>query len=1350
MKKLLKLFPLILSSSLVLAGCNDFEPNWPMSEPTEEDMAIDTPWVDYAVTCSSITFGKGENALNLNKGDTHQFTYTVEPRNASLSSLVWESDDTSVATVQNGLLTAVGGGSANITVSSGDAVARSRVKVTVPITDFEISNKSLDLDLGEKAQLLAVFTPSDTTQNGLTYSLESDEFVSVSETGLVTAKKAGNAQIRVTNEVMDKIETVNVTVSDKWNYVQSLSLSGPANVEITKSGTIACDVVAADTTKDASTLAYHNVKFAEKKANESDPALLEVNEATGEFTALGLGDATIVAKLYDDRKGEDVSAEIGVHIFEVNATAISISPTDPIELDNATHLSAQLSYALTLDTGGYEAPSRGRVTFSTSDNNVAKVSDDGLVEPVGPGNAVIKAKYINPNYELESSGVNVHVTAYASSVTITSNSSAFYLDEVTEITANVTPANTSSAIVWHYTDGTGHTFVENGNKLSITCNNLEHAVIVYASATGSEGAVNSNQITLNPVERQVNFENGKTYIVGSANYKTGVAKDSGVDGSWAEAKYAFVMSDRTGNAYALYEYKATITFRQNDLWKIRENESDWREIEGYVGENESRHKIGYYKVTEGAFASGQMGVTAGGEVKVNEAGKYDIYYAYYKNDTTPAEGWYEVYVEEHGMKLSSTSVHAKYTSPVPTLSTITASNWEGTLRVDEVETSIITVEVGTLTGSIVITPVAVGETAFKVLDDAKEFTVNVSVVAGSSAATTGLYIRGTAAGGWSEVSAEFALRESENDAYEGEILDVYLQEGEFKIANNNWSTEYGWEKDGHSIVTGPAAAKFGPGSSDNNIKCNVAGYYNIHLTTGHLISIDTVGGDEESNLSLWYVRGSAVGTWDAIPANQMTVGEGDNQAVILGLSMSVGEFKIAQAIWDNGQYGWDYDGHPTIIGGAAANFAAGTSDNNIKCNVAGVYNLYLMTNHYISVELATPPTPVFALSATSGRIVSGGSFVVTASNVTGTLAYDVTSGTAAVVIDGSNATISSSTVGTATIAFSDDSEASPIVFTLTVLDPSATYRQYIETKAWFNSGSLDEHVYVYAFENGSDPVIQNAAFPGEEATYVKDLDEGKKLFYFDIGVIYDTFIISKVEVSTKTYQTDNITISTLSGDNCVWIGEQPVNTDTYIEVGHYNYVLGLSANSGTIASGGSTTVTLQNYIGDVDYAVSPLGSATVSIVGNVATISSSTEGTSTITFSDDAGCEAVYTLTVNPAASVRRVYIETKTWFNSGSPDEHVYVYAFVAGTNPAVEKAAFPGEEATYVTDKEGGKKIFYFDIPAEYDSFIVSKVVSGSKVYQTVDIALTSLGEHNCVYLNADGGSDSIPVGYYTYTPE
>lgn len=1331
MKKRFKLIPLLLGGALVLSGCDNFSPNWPMKSPSPEEMSIDTPWVDYIIPATEIAFKKGETNLDLRKGDTHQFSFTVEPRDATLSALTWESDNPNVATVSNsGLLTAVGGGKANISLSSGDVKARALVTVTVPIENFVVTNNALDLDLYEEVQLNTTFSPEDTTQKGLSYEATGTGFT-VSETGLVKAEAEGSGEIRVTNEALNKVEIVTVNISDKYNYISSFTLDGPDTIEVTKAGQLSYEIVGINPEVPASTLKNNSVSYAVKEGSED---LISVDANTGAFSAKEPGHATIIGSIYDERNKNTLTDEIEIEIFEVSATAISLDKTGTIELDNKDNSECQLTATYTLSDPSYEEPSRGHLEYISTDSSVAKVDDTGLITAVGlgangSGKTTITVRDTKYNV---SASVDVHTTIYAKTIQIT-ESGPFYLDEKVVITANVNPVKTSDNLVWVYDDTTGHTFEEDGNKLTITCNNLTEPVQVHAYVGSGDNKVESNLIELTPVEREVDFEYGKVYIVGSANYKTSVSKDAGAEGSWQKAKYAYIMSDKTGHPTAKYEYKATIEFRENDLWKIRRNVTDWCDTECYTKDHEVNYKIGYYKTTVGAFAAGQMGVTADDNIIVKQPGKYDIYYAFYENENP--EGWFEVYVEEHGMKLSSKSVHAKLTSPDPTVSKITASAYEGTLEAKEVDDSFISVAIDQLTGVISITPVALGETSFKVCDSVKEITVTVEIKEGSSAPSTSLYIRGSAANGWSDVSEDYVLKESEDTNNIGEILDVYLSEGDFKIANTDWSEEYGWDYDNRSTIAGKAAAKFSAGASDNNIRCNVAGYYNIYLTVNHYIFIDSVGGDDPATQSIYYVRGSAVGSWDALPANQMqTDSNPNNVAIIEGIHLDVGEFKIANADWSK-EFGWDYDSRSTIIGGAKDNFAAGTSDNNIKCNVAGDYNLYLTVDNYISVELASVD-PNFAITPTSATIESGESTVVTALNVTGDLAYSVTEGSASVIIDGSTATISSTNVGVNLISFSDESEADPIVFTLTVTAPVEKTRQYIETKSWFNDGGEGEHVYVYAFKEGSSPMQENKPFPGEDATWVKDLKDGKKLFYYDIAETFDTFI-----VSNGTYQTEDISIYSLSGDNCIYLNAE--EGSSAIPVGHYPYSITLSSNAGTIESGESTNVTIDRYIGDITPVVTPTDSASVSITDDVATISSSTVGESVITFTDELGNSAVYTLTVETPSAKIRQYIETKSWFNDGGEDQHVYVYAFKEGSDPMQQNAPFPGVDATWVKDLDSDKKLFYYDISEKFDTFVVS-----NGTYQTEDIAISSLEGDNCIYLDADAGSSAIPVGHYDYS--
>lgn len=67
---------------------------------------------------SSITLS--ETSVTLEIGNTQQLTATVAPADADDSSVVWTSSDENVATVNNGLITAVALGTATITCSAND------------------------------------------------------------------------------------------------------------------------------------------------------------------------------------------------------------------------------------------------------------------------------------------------------------------------------------------------------------------------------------------------------------------------------------------------------------------------------------------------------------------------------------------------------------------------------------------------------------------------------------------------------------------------------------------------------------------------------------------------------------------------------------------------------------------------------------------------------------------------------------------------------------------------------------------------------------------------------------------------------------------------------------------------------------------------------------------------------------------------------------------------------------------------------------------------------------------------------------------------------------------------------
>jgi len=72
-----------------------------------------------------------EHTLDLEIAETRQLTATVEPQDAANTAVTWESDDENVATVQDGLVEAIGAGSATVTVKTIDGEHQDNCAVEV-------------------------------------------------------------------------------------------------------------------------------------------------------------------------------------------------------------------------------------------------------------------------------------------------------------------------------------------------------------------------------------------------------------------------------------------------------------------------------------------------------------------------------------------------------------------------------------------------------------------------------------------------------------------------------------------------------------------------------------------------------------------------------------------------------------------------------------------------------------------------------------------------------------------------------------------------------------------------------------------------------------------------------------------------------------------------------------------------------------------------------------------------------------------------------------------------------------------------------------------------------------------
>lgn len=150
------------------------------------------------IAVTDISLDKTE--INLEVGDTSKLTATILPKDATYSDVSWSTSDASVATVENGKITAKGAGTTTITATSNNGkTATCKVTVTekvIEATGVSLNEKQITLKVGETFQLVATIKPDNVSNKNLTWTSSKSSYASV-ENGLVTAKKAGNTVITV-------------------------------------------------------------------------------------------------------------------------------------------------------------------------------------------------------------------------------------------------------------------------------------------------------------------------------------------------------------------------------------------------------------------------------------------------------------------------------------------------------------------------------------------------------------------------------------------------------------------------------------------------------------------------------------------------------------------------------------------------------------------------------------------------------------------------------------------------------------------------------------------------------------------------------------------------------------------------------------------------------------------------------------------------------------------------------------------------------------------------------------------------------------------------------------------------
>lgn len=164
--------------------------------------------------------------LELYTGESSTLTATVLPKNASVKDVIWESSNTSVATIDNsGNITPITAGTTTITAIAKDSSGK---KATCTITVLQhaesvtMNYETLTLNVGTTEQLTAIVNPVDASNKIVTWESSNDNIVSVDQKGLIHALAKGNAQITATSEDCGKRAVCKIEVKQ---FVKSIVLN---------------------------------------------------------------------------------------------------------------------------------------------------------------------------------------------------------------------------------------------------------------------------------------------------------------------------------------------------------------------------------------------------------------------------------------------------------------------------------------------------------------------------------------------------------------------------------------------------------------------------------------------------------------------------------------------------------------------------------------------------------------------------------------------------------------------------------------------------------------------------------------------------------------------------------------------------------------------------------------------------------------------------------------------------------------------------------------------------------------------------------------------------------------------
>ena len=227
-----------------------------------------------------------EDNMDIFLGDIRNIIAIVSPSDATHPEITWSTDNPSVINVsETGKIIATALGEATITATSTNGISDSIVIIVNEIKAEKLTILAPErIDVGSSKILTAEFTPNNTTNQHVVWSVDNTSIASISEDGFFEAKKVGTVMVTATQKDVSStyiIEILPINVDD-------IIITASTEETIYKEDTIdfTAEVFPIDATYPEITWSVDNPEIASIDNN-------------GKLTALKAGTVTVIATSAD-------------------------------------------------------------------------------------------------------------------------------------------------------------------------------------------------------------------------------------------------------------------------------------------------------------------------------------------------------------------------------------------------------------------------------------------------------------------------------------------------------------------------------------------------------------------------------------------------------------------------------------------------------------------------------------------------------------------------------------------------------------------------------------------------------------------------------------------------------------------------------------------------------------------------------------------------------------------------------------------------------------------------------------------------------------------------------------------